>query len=211
MENLNVNWSQAWKKSLPILALVGPILFFIAALVRALGIGTLPGGLNWLSAPEGLLMSIGAPFFVATFIFLGQIISEQSPKTGILVTVLGVLGTAYLSFVSGFRGLAKGFVESGLDPNLIQSAFDSEAAVTWLSPLLLFHLGQLIAWIIAGVVIIRKKVAPLWVGLALILGVPFLLTAQAFYFNLEIFWPLANGLWLLGVWGLGKFEKKIEI
>jgi len=56
MENQNVNWSQAWKKSLPILALVGPILFLIAAVIRSLGIGTLPGRLNWFSDPEGLFI-----------------------------------------------------------------------------------------------------------------------------------------------------------
>jgi len=201
-------WSQTWKKVLPVLAIVGPACWFIAALIRSIGIGLLPGDLNWVSAPEGVIMSIGAPFFVATFIFMGQLITERSPKTGILVTVLGVLGTSLLAFISGFRVLAKGFVDAGLDPNEIHAAFESESAVTWLAPILIYNLFQFMAWIIAGIVIIRKKVAPLWVGLALILGVPCLITGQAFYFKLEIFWPLANGLWLLGIWGLVKSTNK---
>lgn len=208
MEKEYEYWSHAWKKALPTLALVGPACWFIAALVRALGIGLLPGDLNWVSAPEGLIMSIGAPFFVATFIFMGKVIAERSPKTGILVTVLGVLGTSLLAFISGFRALAKGFVDAGLDPNAIHAAFESESAVIWLAPVLIYNLFQFISWIIAGIAIIRKKIAPLWVGLALIIGVPCLITAQAFYFKLEIFWPLANGLWLLGILGLVKFANK---
>lgn len=58
--------------------------------------------------------------------------------------------------------------------------------------------------IVAGVAVIRKKLAPTWVGLALILGVPCIITVQAFYFMLEVLWPLGNVLWLLGVWGVVK-------
>jgi hypothetical protein len=57
---------------------------------KAFGIATLPGDLNWVSSYEGLIMTIGVPFFVATFIFMGQRIAEWSPNTGIGVTVLGV-------------------------------------------------------------------------------------------------------------------------
>ncbi|MBK7873730.1 MAG: hypothetical protein IPJ74_25255 [Saprospiraceae bacterium] len=52
---------------------------------------------------EGMIMSIGVPFFVGTFIFIGQKIVERSPNTGIVVTVLGVLGTAFIAFISGFE------------------------------------------------------------------------------------------------------------
>jgi len=57
----------------------------------------------------------------------------------------------------------------------------------------------------------RKKIAPWWVGLALILATPCIVIAQALYFNLEIFWPLGNALWLLGVWGLIKFSNVKEV
>lgn len=208
MENQYDYWSKTWKKALPALAIVGPACWFFASLTRAFGIGLLPGDLSWASGPEGVIMSIGAPFFVATFIYMGQLITERSPKTGILVTILGVLGTTLIAFISGFRALAKGFVEAGVDPNEIHAAFESESAVIWLAPILVYNLCQFLAWILAGTAIIRKNIAPLWVGLALILGVPCLITAQAFYFNLEIFWPLANGLWLLGIWGLTRFANK---
>ena len=36
----------------------------------------------------------------------------------------------------------------------------------------------------------------------MILGVLSVITAQALYVALELFWPLGTGLWLIGVWGL---------
>lgn len=59
METQNENWPQGWKRVLPSLALVGPICFLIASLVRAMGIGTLSGDLSWVSTPEGMIMTIG--------------------------------------------------------------------------------------------------------------------------------------------------------
>jgi hypothetical protein len=208
MENQNDKWVSTFRKRLPMLALVAPLCFFIASVVRAFGIGTLPGELFWVSSYEGLIMTIGVPFFVATFIFIGQKIAERSPNTGIVVTVLGVLGAAFIAFISGFRALAAGLVASGMDPKAINDGFESEATMIWLSGLLLYNFCFFFAWIIAGVAIMRKKIAPWWVGLAFILSIPSLITAQALYYNLEIFWPLALGLWLLGVWGLVKFGDK---
>ncbi len=208
MENQNDKWARTFKKRLPMLALVAPLFFFIASVVRALGIGTLPGDLNWVSGYEGLIMGIGVPFFVATFIFMGQRIAERSPNTGIVVTVLGVLGTAFIAFISGFRGLAAGFVASGMDPKAINDGLESETSLICLSGILLYNFCFMLAWIIAGVAIMRNKIAPWWVGLACILSIPSLITAQALYFKLEIFWPLAMGLWLLGVWGMVKFGEK---
>jgi hypothetical protein len=206
MENPQNQWTKTFEKSLPSLALVAPISFFVASLVRAAGIGTLPGALNWASSPEGLLMTIGVPFFVATFIFMGQKIAAQAPKTGIWVTVMGVLGSAFIAFISGFRALAAGFVGAGLSPEAINDGLESETTLLWLAGLFLYNWFFFLAWIMAGVAVIRRNVAPWWVGVALILSIPCLITAQALYIQLEIFWPLANGLWLLGVVGWVKHK-----
>ncbi|MGE0589803.1 MAG: hypothetical protein AB7O48_14595 [Cyclobacteriaceae bacterium] len=208
MESQNDKWVSTFKRRLPTLALVAPLCFFIASIVRAFGIGTLPGDLYWISSYEGLIMGIGVPFFVATFIFMGQRIAERSPNTGIWVTALGVLGTAFIAFISGFRGLAAGFVASGIDPKAINDGLESEGSLIWLSGILLYNFCFMFAWLIAGVAIMRNKIAPWWVGLAFTLSVPSLITAQALYINLEIFWPFALGLWLLGVWGLVKSGDK---
>lgn len=208
MENQNDKWVRTFKKRLPMLALVGPFFFFIASVVRAFGIGTLPGEVYWVSSYEGLIMTIGVPFFVATFIFMGQKIADHSPNTGIAVTVLGVLGVAFITFISSFRALAAGFVALGMDPKMINDGLESEASMIWLSGLFLYNFCFFSTWIIAGVAIMRKKIAPWWAGLAFILSIPSLITAQALYYNLEIFWPLANAMWLFGVWGLVRFGNK---
>ena len=151
-----------------------------------------------------LIHCMGIPFFVATFIFMGQRIAERSVRTGIVVTVLGVLGVSPLAAESGFRLFATAFTEAGIDSNIMSKAFESESG--WYLGFLVLNLGQFLAWIIAGIVVLHTGIAPKWAGVALILGVPSLIIAQALYFKLEIFWPLANGLWLLGIWGLVAFR-----
>jgi hypothetical protein len=139
MENGNDQWASTFNKQLPMLALVAPVCFFIASLVRAGGIGTLPGDLNWVSSYEGLIMSVGVPFFVATFLFMGKTIAAQAPKTGIWVTVLGILGSAFIAFISGFRSLAVGLVSSGVDPKAINDGLESETTFIWLAGLFLYN------------------------------------------------------------------------
>ena len=182
------------------LALVGPASWFLAALVRAAGIGTLEGDLDWASRPEGLILVLGSPFFAATFIFIGQRLSDRAVRAGIVVTALGVLAVAPLAFISGFRLLMGQFIDEGFDPDAMNEAF--EAVSAWDLGFFVLNLGGFVAWIIAGVVILRTNVAPKWTGASMILGVLSVITAQALYVALELFWPLGTGLWLIGVWGL---------
>jgi hypothetical protein len=193
-------WTTAWERALPILALVGPASWFVAAVVRAAGLGTLDGDLDWASRPEGLIMALGAPFFVATFIFMGRRLADSAVRAGIAVTALGVLGVAPLAFIPGFRLTMAQFIDAGFEPNALNDAFETLSA--WDVGLFVLNLGGFVAWIIAGVVILRTEIAPKWVGASLILGVASVFTAQALYIALEFFWPLGTGLWLAGVWGV---------
>jgi hypothetical protein len=63
-------WAAAWRRALPIVALIGPGSWFLAALVRAAGLGTLDGELGWISAPEGVIMALGVSWFAATYVLL---------------------------------------------------------------------------------------------------------------------------------------------
>ena len=83
-------WVSAWRRALPALALVGPASWFVAALIRAAGIGTLEGELDWISAPEGMVMSLGVSFFFATYVALGLAVSRRAVRSGIAVTGLGI-------------------------------------------------------------------------------------------------------------------------
>src|SRR5215213_10374672 len=100
MENQTNNWTLIWGKALPYLALAGPASLFIASLFVSAGIGVIPDKTYTNSNYEGFIMTLGAPFFIATFIFLGQTLAKRFLKVSILVTILGILGTASLVFVS---------------------------------------------------------------------------------------------------------------
>ena len=185
---------------MPVLALLGPGSWLTATLVRAAGIGTLEGDLDWISRPEGLIAFIGAPFFVATFIFMGRRLADRAVRPGIAVTALGVLGVAPLAAISGFRLFMGTFTDAGFDPNALNEAFETLSA--WDLGFFVLNSGQFLAWIIAGIVILRTGIAPKWAGVSLILGVLSVITGQGLYLALEVFWPLGTGLWLVGVWGL---------
>ena len=79
-------WVATWLRALPALALIGPGSWFVAALIRAAGIGTLDGGLDWISGPEGLIMSLGVSFFAATYILFGMVVARRAARSGVAVT-----------------------------------------------------------------------------------------------------------------------------
>jgi hypothetical protein len=74
-----------WLRALLALALVRPGSWFVAALVRAAGFGRLDGGLDWISGPEGVIMSLGVSFFTATYGMFGRVTAFRAPRSGIAV------------------------------------------------------------------------------------------------------------------------------
>ena len=205
MENQTNKWLKTFQAALPYLALVAPAVWFIGALIWTAGIGRLPGELYWVSPYEGFIMTLGSPFFVATFIFLGQLVSNRFPKTGILVTVLGILGVATLAITAGFRLIVSVNVEYGIDPNTISKAYNADSI--WYLPFFVLQLSGFLSFIISGIALLRVNLAPKWAAVLLILSIPALVTGQ-FRYHTEIFWPLATGFWLLGIGGLVNFVKK---
>ena len=199
MENQTNNWTSTWNKSLPYLALIGPASLFIASLFLAAGIGVIPDKTYTNSSYEGFIMTLGAPFFIATFIFIGQTIAKRFLKVGILVTVLGILGASSLVFLSSMRLLQKAFVDSGFDSNTVWAAWDNVSA--WHIPLLLQNIAAPLAFIIGGIALIRTTISPKWVGILLAICFPFIATGQ-FIGKIEIFWTLGTALMTIAVWGL---------
>lgn len=205
MEQMSNSWNVKLNKALPNLALVAPLSWFVASIIYISGIGRLPGGLAIISSHEGFLMTLGSPFFIATFIFLGQSVAKQSPNTGIAVTVLGSLGVTTLSAISAFRLFATSFVNYGIDPNTILAAFNAGSSFDLAFAIL--QVSGFLSFIISGVVFLRSKTIPKWVGLLLIASIPFMVSGQFFEYKKEIFWPLATLSWVLAMWGLGKSMK----
>ncbi len=205
MENQTNKWGKTFQAALPYLALVAPACWFIGALIWSAGIGRLPGELYWVSSYEGFIMTLGAPFFAATFIFLGQLVSNRFSKTGILVTVLGMLGVATLAITAGFRLIVSVNVEYGIDPSAIEKAYDSDSI--WYLPFVILQLSGFLSFIISGIALLRINVAPKWTAVLLILSIPAWLTGQ-FRYHAEIFEPMATGFWLFSIWGLVNSVRK---
>jgi hypothetical protein len=202
MENTTERYDTAFLMAMPTLAMVAPAGWFIASLLFVAGIGYLPGPLFWVGGPEGFIMTVTAPFFAATFIHLGRTVARAFPRTGVAVTVLGMLGVTTLSAIAAFRLFATVFVQHGIDEALMATAFNADS-VLYL-PFLVLQLGFFLAFIIGGVALLRMPQVPMWAGLALIAGIPTLVTGQFFLFHTAIFWPLATALWLAGMWGIRK-------
>jgi hypothetical protein len=182
-------WVATWLRALPALALVGPGSWFVAALVRAAGIGTLEGGLDWISGPEGLIMSLGVSFFAATYTLLGMTIARRAVRSGVAVTGLGLLGLSAFAGIAFFRTFMAKFTDEGLDPDAMNAAFEAThlwdlAAVT--------NFANFAAWLVAGIAVLGTRVLPRWVGVSCIAGVVCVVLAQGAYVALEVLWPLAT-------------------
>jgi len=207
MENQTNNWTSTWNKSIPYLALIGPASLFIASLFLAAGIGVMPDKTYTNSSHEGFIMTVGAPFFIATFIFLGQTIAKRFLKVGILVTVLGILGASSLVFLSSMRLLQKAFIDSGFDSNTVWAAWDNVSL--WHIPLLLQNIAAPLAFIIGGIALLMTTMTPKWVAVLLIICFPFIATGQLID-KTEIFWTIGTALLTISVWGLVKETKNVE-
>lgn len=207
MEQISNRWNERFNSILPGLAVVGPLSWFAASVVYVIGIGRLPGGLSVISTHEGFIMTLGSPFFIATFIFLGQSVARRFPSVGIAVTILGSLGVTTLSAISAFRLFATSFVNYGIDPDAIFEAFNTGAGFFDLAFILL-QVSGFLSFIISGAAFLRTDNVPKWVGLLLIASIPLMITGQFFEYKKEIFWPLATLAWVLALWGLGQSSKR---
>ena len=193
-------WAATWERALPVLAVVGPASWVVAALIRAAGIGTLEGDLDWISRPEGFVMVLGVPFFVATFLLMGRVVAQQAPRTGVAVTAFGLFGIAAAGMLAGIRLFMGQFTDAGLDPATLNVAFESTSV--WDLGFFLSSVGWFVSWLIAAIVILKTGVAPRWVGACFVAGIAAIVTAQALYIALPVFWPLGTGLLTIGVVGL---------
>ena len=198
-------WASAWRRALPVLALIGPGSWFAAAVIRAAGIGTLDGDLDWVSAPEGLVMSLGASFFVATYVMLGSTVARRAVRTGIAVTGLGLVGTGAFSGIAWFRVFMAKFTDEGLDPDAMNQAF--EATHVW-DIAALTNFGNFAAWLVAGIAILTTAVVPRWIGACCVGGVVAVMLGQGAYIALEVLWPLGTGLWLLATIGIVRADHR---
>jgi len=204
MNNTNL-WDATWNTWLPFLALVGPLSLFLASLLLNMGVGVMPDKTYVNSSHEGFLMTLGAPFFVATFTFLGRTIAGRYLKVGILVTVLGILGAASLVFLSSMRLLQKAYIDSGFDSSTVWAAWDNVSV--WHTPLLLQNVAAPLAFIIGGIALMRTTFAPKWVGLLMAICFPAIAAGQLLN-AMSIAWTIGTALMTVAFWGLVRASQR---
>lgn len=198
------HWHASMERILQWAPLAGPAIMIGAALFVTFQIQMLPGDLDWISEPEGLIGMLAAPFLVATWIVVGRRLSEGAPRTGVVVTLLGTL--AATSFVNPMasRLLSVDLVEKGADPTFVNDTWDAPTVWSGLSVILIFTL--FLVPLIAGVAILKTGTVPRWTGVAFIAFVPVFIAAQAAYAAMEVTWPLAWVVLLAAVFGVTRAD-----
>lgn len=200
-ENAGIDqWATALWRLLAPAALAGPLLLLAGALCVSFGISRLPGDLDWISQPEGLFLFIAIPFLIASWTLVGRRIATRAPRTGIAVTLLGVIGTCAFSLTTVMRLFTSDLVLHGFDPTALNDVWDGDARVYTYMAFGLSTYGFLAA-IIAGIAILKTKAAPLWAAGGFILFPLTMVTAQGTYTVTRITYPLAAIFLLAGVVG----------
>lgn len=195
-------WSTFFADLLPKAALAGPALMVIAALCVTADLARLPGDLDWISEPEGFFGMLAVPFLFATWIVVGRIVAGQAPRTGIAITLIGMLAAAGYAFPMSMRLFSTDLVLNDVSATVINNTWESDEASIW--GLLTFALMTAMVFVVAllaGIAILKTRVAPRWAGVAFILFPPVFMTAQAAYAAIEITYPLACALLLIAVAG----------
>lgn len=199
-------WSRFFGRLIPILAVAGPALGLVAALFVTFQVQMLPGDLDWISEPESFFFYVGAIAYGATWIVVGRTIAARATRTGIVVTILGVLGAVEGVSAAVWRHVSIGMVDQGVDAGVVYDA--------WENPTLFASLSFVVTWpafflapIIAGIAILTTKVAPAWAAVALLCFGPTLMAAQGFYAATELTYPLAWVFMLAAVVGIQRADR----
>ena len=200
-------WSSFFGRLLPVAAIAGPALMLLGALCVAFGIQTLPGDLDWISEPEGMFGMFAVPFLFATWIVAGRTIARRASRTGIAVTMIGTVAAAGWAFPFTIRLFSADLVLNDYDANAINEVWEGDTTVYSLVVFVFMTVMNFVVAITAGIAILRTRVAPIWAGIALIAFVPVFITAQAAYVAIEVTYPLAITLLLVGVVGVVRADR----
>ena len=199
-------WSSFFGRVVPILAIAGPALGLFAALFVSFQVQMLPADLDWISEPESFIFYLGAIAFPATWIVIGRAISQGAARTGVAVTMLGVVGAFTGVSAAAWRHMSIDLVDQGIDPTLINQAWENPTLFSAMATVVTFP-AFFVTPIIAGVAVLKTKAAPAWVAVALIGFGPTLMAAQGFYAATEVTYPLAWALMLAATLGVRGAER----
>lgn len=203
-------WSSTVEKVMSSTVLVGPALMLVASLMISADVRRLPGELDWVSEPEGTLGVFAAVFLVSTWVVIGRRVSTAAPRAGVAITMLGVAGAVGWVYPFAYRLVVADLVDAGFDADAINEVGESGGTVFTALVLPVMFLGLLVP-LIAGIAILRTRVAPVWSGLALVAFAPVFVTAQAAYVLIEVIYPIACLLLVAGVAGATRGSVDVRV
>jgi hypothetical protein len=189
------------QKALGLALILGPALFFGAAIIFVLGINVTPDGVG--SVTEGVVGFYGAILFIVVYLELARLLGQKSPYFGIFCALTGLLGAACGVFAMGDRIQRGVLVAAGVDGALYQTIQTTE--IPALLAVGLICLFFPLTSILLGIGFLRTKTIPAWAAGALILAGICFAGGQVTEtrFGLTVLYPLAGILWLAALAPLG--------
>lgn len=177
--------------------ILGPLLMLAAALSVTFEIGVNDGGQE--SAVDGVLLAYSMVCFVAINLTLSRVIGERSPRFGIFMAVLSLLGA--LGIAAGVVRIFEGvLLDSGgtLDADIWEAVTASEFMFLALAGAIFPF-----AMIIFGIALLRASQISTLSAILISVGGVFFVMAQAATFIIEVTYPLAALSWLIALAPIG--------
>lgn len=171
-------------------AIIAPALVLLGTIMIVFDVQRLEGDLSWVSHPEGAVGVFAAVFLVATWIAVGRRIATAAHRTGVFVTLAGVAGAIGWSYPFALRVITADYAAGGIDTVAMNDVLVNGGSV-WTALVLLPMSMSLIVPFVAGVAILRTRVAPAWAGLGFIAFAVLIVVSQGAYVALEVTYPLA--------------------
>lgn len=191
------------RKLAGVMLILGPALVVLAALLKALEIGTTTG--RWYdSAPEGAVMALGFSLQLIGLLGICRGIGRTRPILGLVTTVTSVIGSMGTVFPASARILGAGMLALGFTVDQLDPVFGGTDAASpsdlYIAPFLLIFF---INFLVLAFGIWRTKLAPIYVPILLVAGTILFPVAQtSFEVNVPVYLA-ATVLWFLGLGVVG--------
>jgi hypothetical protein len=151
---------------------------------------------------EAFFGMLAVPLLFATWIVVGRTVNGRAPRTSIAITLIGAVGAAGYAFPMAVRLFSADLVVNDVGATIINDTWESDEASIWsLLTFVLMSTMVFLVSIVAGIAVLRTRVAPIWTGIAFLLFPPVFVTAQAAFVAIEVTYPLAGAVLLAAVAG----------
>jgi hypothetical protein len=173
--------------------IAGPLLGLLSALALVAG----------QQAMEGVLGFYGMILFIPLYLAVARIIGQSLPVYGVLCAALGLLAGAAGPFASAMRVVYIALLRADVPGAVSAGNFDAAMETLFYGNPEFVAIGILgLLWpfthVLNGIGLLRLRSPLRWTGAFLVAGGISFLVAQALSIGLQLFYPLAMALLVLG-------------